>query len=600
MLSYALILLLVVLLSMIFGAKMYYLAPNKLINRAALVSFFLTALYALVEYSLMLVDQQEKANLLGWFHQILILPLLLSFFITSRIYSSQNKSFPKWYYKWVIPPYYLIFLVLLFFQFSQDYKLAFDPVYFDGHWHYVFNSETFIFWLFEAWIALTVGSAIFNFYHGFKTASLVLEKRRRLILLGLFIVLPAWIVYAFLLEIDYSQVGNYIVSPFLFICILGLSLAYSDYQLLQISPLKAFKNIMNSITNQVLVMDNELKVVYLNQAAAKLWQQRGDSEEEQILEQKFDVHNIFNLEKEEWSDLKKKLQNLKLSDKLEKEISIHLKEEYKNLLINFSPVFGKKGKIGYAMIASDVTKLKQYEEKLEAYAQELKDKNQELERFAYIASHDLKTPVRNIVSFLGLINRKLQNVDDEDLKHYIAYASQSARNMFSLVEDVLEFSRLNKNQELKFQVVDTNELVCEAVQNLEIYIKEKDAIITCRNLPKQMTADPSKMIQLFQNLIENGIKYNQSPQPNILISCQQKEQTQEFSIEDNGIGIESTYKDSIFDMFKRLHNRQDYEGTGIGLAVCKKIVQLHQGKIWVDSEVGKGSVFRFVLQDEKS
>lgn len=216
--------------------------------------------------------------------------------------------------------------------------------------------------------------------------------------------------------------------------------------------------------------------------------------------------------------------------------------------------------------------------------------NQELERFAYIASHDLKEPLRNIMGFLTLIQRRTSQNLDSDTKEYIQYVITNAKQMNSLITDVLEFSKLNSSK-MAFTMVNINEVIHKINHSLHNTLQEKNAVIETDKLPS-IQGNGNQLFLVFKNLIENGIKYNKSEQPTVTIACQQyTEKRVLFIIKDNGIGIPQEYHHQIFDMFKRLHSRMEYDGTGIGLAICKKIISRHQGKIWLESEVGQGSTF---------
>lgn len=225
----------------------------------------------------------------------------------------------------------------------------------------------------------------------------------------------------------------------------------------------------------------------------------------------------------------------------------------------------------------------------------LEQSNSELERFAYIASHDLKSPLRNIISFMNLIERKLRNTEDKDIKKYIQFVTENALQMNILIQDVLEFSRIdNDAQQSRTEKVDLNDTLMLAVQNLHEQLVNGNGSVITEKLP-MVQGSSVHLLQLFQNIIGNGLKYNESVKPSVKISYKLLEQHMILSIEDNGIGIAPQYHDQIFEMFKRLHTRDEYKGTGIGLAICKKIVHNLGGKIWLNSELGKGTVFYISL-----
>jgi light-regulated signal transduction histidine kinase (bacteriophytochrome) len=259
----------------------------------------------------------------------------------------------------------------------------------------------------------------------------------------------------------------------------------------------------------------------------------------------------------------------------------------------------------------DITERKRLERELKEYSQTLEDSvnkrtqelqqlnetlsksNKELENFAYITSHDLQEPLRMVTSFTQLLQKKYGDRLDQDANDYIGFAVDGAKRMYELINGLLLYSRIARN-EATFTNVDLNKILMEVKANLNPLIKERNCLIECVDLPIVL-ADRNQMLQLFQNLVSNGIKYCDDKNPHISISAIKKKSNYIISVKDNGIGIESQYFDKIFEIFKRLHLRDKYPGTGLGLAICKKIVENHNGKICVESEPGKGSNFSFTL-----
>jgi signal transduction histidine kinase len=231
----------------------------------------------------------------------------------------------------------------------------------------------------------------------------------------------------------------------------------------------------------------------------------------------------------------------------------------------------------------------QHQTELKDLNEKLKLSNVELERFAYIASHDMKTPIRNIISFLNLTERRAKSELSPELREYIDYASKSAKELNRLIEDILDYSRVTKT-ETHFKAIDLNQIMNQVSDSLTSQNAYQHVKVEFEQLPV-FKAESSQMTQLFQNLIENGLKYNQSEFPKVKVKYQFENQKHFITVEDNGIGIEKDYFNTIFEMFKRLNNRDQYEGTGMGLAICKKIVERYNGNIWIESEPDSGSRF---------
>ncbi len=238
--------------------------------------------------------------------------------------------------------------------------------------------------------------------------------------------------------------------------------------------------------------------------------------------------------------------------------------------------------------------LKQLNESLEQHAQELAASNKELEQFAYVASHDLQEPLRMVTSFLSQLEKKYGDTIDDKGKQYIYFAVDGAKRMRQIILDLLEFSRVGR-LENEAEQVNINELVTDVISLYTIQIQESNASIEVENLPV-INTHKTPLSQVFQNLIGNALKYRHNEKaPLIKISCNETPGYWMFSIKDNGIGIDKEYFEKIFIIFQRLHNKEQYTGTGIGLAVVKKIINNLDGKIWVESEEGKGTVFYFTL-----
>ena len=264
------------------------------------------------------------------------------------------------------------------------------------------------------------------------------------------------------------------------------------------------------------------------------------------------------------------------------------------------PLRDKEGHIiGTFGISTNINERKQAEAALARQAQELARSNVELEQFAYVASHDLQEPLRMVRSYVQLLERRYKNKLDADADEFIAYAVDGAARMQTLINDLLAYSRIGTQGKTPHPT-NCAEVLERVLANLSIAIEESEAVVTYDALPTVL-ADEVQLSQLFQNLIGNAIKFRGEATPKIQVGAERKDGEWLFWVRDNGIGIAPEYYHRLFMIFQRLHSRDEYPGTGIGLAICKKIVERHGGRIWVESVgvPGKGTTFYFSLPDRE-
>ncbi len=258
----------------------------------------------------------------------------------------------------------------------------------------------------------------------------------------------------------------------------------------------------------------------------------------------------------------------------------------------------------FTAILHDVTERRQAEDALKRFSAELesrvKERTEELERsnaelrqFAYVASHDLQEPLRMVASYLGLLERRYKGQLDKDADEFIAFAVDGARRMKGLIDDLLSYSRVGTRGQ-RLRPVEADGPLEHALANLGAAIADSAAVITHDPLPC-VTADASQLAQLFENLLGNAIKFHGARPPRVHVSAERAGEQWVFAVADNGIGVEPQYTERIFQVFQHLHARDEFPGSGIGLAVCKKIVQRHGGRIWLDSQPGEGAIFRFTM-----
>jgi signal transduction histidine kinase len=271
--------------------------------------------------------------------------------------------------------------------------------------------------------------------------------------------------------------------------------------------------------------------------------------------------------------------------------------------ISLKALVNKNGKgrpAGLSGVCFDVTDMKKGTEKvLIKLNDELLRSNKDLEHFAYIASHDLQEPLRMVSFFSQKLGDKYREKLDQDAQDYIKFAVDGSKRMYYLINGLLEYSRINTKGKT-FTSVDMNDVLRKVSNNLGLKIRERKVIITlnCNKLPT-VYADENQMVQIMQNLIANGIKFSKGI-PEITIGCETESSKYTFSVHDNGIGIEPQYYERIFRMFQRLVRSDEYEGIGVGLAICKRIIERHGGEIWLKSEPGKGTTFYFTILRENN
>ncbi len=271
-------------------------------------------------------------------------------------------------------------------------------------------------------------------------------------------------------------------------------------------------------------------------------------------------------------------------------------------------IVDERNRNNYMIILNDLTDFRTKEFELAQSVQDLNNKNVELEKyidsnaelenFAYMASHDLQAPLRTIVSFTQMLQRSMKENITQDQKEFFEFIVNASQNMQQLIKKLLSYSRVN-SKEKEIESINLNNLIQIITNELKINIEEKNAKIEISHLPEEIKGDRTRLRQLFQNLISNALKFVKSDiQPNIIISSEEDPDCWRFFVKDNGIGIEAEFQERIFGLFKRLHTKTEYEGTGIGLAMCQKIVEQHNGEISVESEFGKGSTFYFTISKD--
>lgn len=358
---------------------------------------------------------------------------------------------------------------------------------------------------------------------------------------------------------------------------------------------KFTEDILNNIPADIAVFDENHNYIFINPTAIKDHQRR----QWLVGKNDFDYARQFGID-DTMAKRRRILYNQAVNEKNKIDwIDEHKTStgEIKYVLRNFYPYFEKgllKYVIGYGI---DITETKIAEKRLHEALEALKAVNIELEQFAYTASHDLQEPLRMVSSFLTQLEKKYSAVIDEKGKEYIHFAVDGAKRMRQIILDLLEFSRVGRTEDI-LKEVDLNAIINEIILLHSKQIEELNAVVKFDTLPIISTFK-SSIRQIFQNLINNGLKYHRKGvSPIISIEAREQKEFWEFSVKDNGLGIDEQYHEKIFVIFQRLHNRDEYSGTGIGLAITKKIIENMGGKIWIKSVPNEGSTFYFTIKKQ--
>ncbi len=343
-------------------------------------------------------------------------------------------------------------------------------------------------------------------------------------------------------------------------------------------------SILENLDNGIIAADLHGKVTYINPLAELL---TGWINNEAVGEH---IGKLINIE-----DLDSKLdylQSLNISNEPAHDTIkfVNRKNETMEITYNLITLRENENTKGYMLTFKESGKL----DKTEELKKKLEDSYKEIEKFAYIASHDLQEPLRMVASYVQLLKKKYSNKLDSEADEFINFAVSGANKMKVLIDDLLLYSRINSLR-MHSEEVNCSKLVSDISNTIKQEWPDLNTEIKHTGLPV-IKGDFFQLHQLFYHLITNAVKFNTNKKPVIVISCISRNGGWVFSITDNGIGIDKQYFDKIFEAFQKLHNSKDYPGTGIGLAVCRKIVELHGGRIWVESEKDKGTVFHFILK----
>ncbi len=337
--------------------------------------------------------------------------------------------------------------------------------------------------------------------------------------------------------------------------------------------------VLESITDAFFSLDRDFRLTYVNREAEKIFRKT---------RQEMLGMNLWELFPEAAGSRFQREYERAMAENT----TAHFEEFYPPFNQWYS-VHAYPSSVGLSVYFEDITERKRAEATLQQTAESLARSNKDLEQFASVASHDLQEPLRTVSGFVQLLQRKYANQLDAEADTFIEYAVDGTKRMESLIKDLLAYARVG-TRGLELIPTDAGAALRRALDNLHATIQETGAEIPYGELPT-VRADGTQLAQLFQNLIGNALKFRGEATPKVDVGACREEDCWRFSVRDNGIGIDSKFQDQVFEMFRRLHTHKQYAGTGIGLAICKKIVERHGGRIWVESEPGQGATFSFTL-----
>jgi PAS domain S-box-containing protein len=350
------------------------------------------------------------------------------------------------------------------------------------------------------------------------------------------------------------------------------------------------RQIVETVPDAMLILDENLRVQIANRSFYQTFEVSPDETHGRF---------IYNLGNDQWNipELRHVLEEILPQKKTVENFEVE--HDFPDIglrvmLLNARQVHQHEvGSSFILLVISDITTRRKVERVLANQALELTRSNSDLQQFAYVASHDLQEPLRMVTSYMKLLERRYKGKLDSNADQFIDFAVDGATRMQVLIDDLLAYARIATTS-IPFTRIDSNKSLEHAIANLEIAIQESSSVITFEELPTVM-ADPSQLAQVFQNLIGNALKFHREEVLTVHISAEHRDENWLFSVRDNGMGIEPEFRERIFVIFQRLHKREEYSGTGIGLAICKKIIERHGGRIWVESQPGAGSTFWFTL-----
>ena len=577
-------------LLIVLGTHLYLLNPKRLFNKLNAIVLFLAAGVTLTEWNIFRSEYIYDVIYYEGFHTLFVSLVTLVEGLCAFYFARPFESHPK---EKLINQVVTVFLsvvcfVVIYSTSILNMTTTILPDKINGKWHYIMNDNNIYGTILTSWYLIMVIIISFCFFIAYRKATIKKERVWKFWLFIAFTTLPVIIFISFLWLPSNNTSSSYEMSPLLFVLVSFLSWIYSNFKMFELNANDAMDEVLASVSNLVIITDANFTIKIKNDLAKEVLFSATKNRNLSLLEILGQSSDL------EISDFEQNIKRLGKGDQYEANFCTKKEGVERSYFLIVTKVFQKQTHNGYSFVAMDISSMVEKEKQLQSYNEQLENKNDELERFAYIASHDLKTPLRNVTSFLSLLKRRLKDNPDPDVNDFINIAQSNAQSMYNLIEEILEYS-LVKSETVKMAEVDMNEVMFLIEKNLTHYLDEKNATIKYNPLPT-IKANHHQMVQLFQNLIENGLKYNNSSEPKVTISFFKEAEFLVFKVEDNGIGINPEYHKKIFEIFKRLHNQSEYQGSGVGLAICNKIVSNHEGHIELISVENVGSIFMVHLK----
>ncbi|WP_367390567.1 ATP-binding protein [Lewinella sp. LCG006] len=576
----------------IMGLRVYWLDTNRRMYQAFMATTLLLFIQNLFFFEMESVDTLAKAiQLRRWQENVWNLTVVCMLG-TMWFYAKQfaPREMKKWERSWLLIALLFIpgFIYLQGFtihghgelMYNEAGRLAFTITAYS--WYYLFRFVG---------VLVTYGLCIYLSYLPYHYAFNTSTRGIRLAIFFIFsLVMVGSFVQNYLLTY-FFQIPS-LLNESINVAIGGLftGLMIINLQLTDLQSQHAVPNLLKTMTNWFILTDEDFRIKQVNSAFLEQMEGTAKSWQDIKLDQVF--------KGEDWEFTKNQLLGLAQTERGHYETSLSVGSQSNYLLFLVTPIYKKflglwgNRKRGYVFVGTDLTQFKTSEAQIIAYAQDLELSNQALERFAFIASHDLKEPIRNIGSFAGLLRRRLAPEKDSEIDDFLSFIERNVQGMNRLIEAVMTVSRLGQ-EGLSYEPVNLAAMIKEVSARLWNESQDKQLALSLEG-NVQIKGDEELLQQLVQNLLENALKYNESAQPQMMVKMI-AEDASDFAqvyFEDNGIGIHSEYREQVFEMFKRLHSRAAYSGTGIGLAICRRIVELHGGEIWIeDATHSPGAAF---------